>query len=45
VLQKTDGVAVGGQPDKNDWIIDANAQPQVYDAVVAINAILQQLAP
>jgi len=30
ILQKTDGCANGGEPDKNDWIRSCDEQEQVY---------------
>jgi hypothetical protein len=34
LLKKTDGCALTGEPDKNDWIIDCQAQAQVYPLIV-----------
>lgn len=42
VLQKTDGCATSGAPDKNDWIITCEAQNQIYPLIVeAINYLNQ----
>jgi len=44
VLRKTDGCANGNKPDPNDWLIDCDAQQQVYwlliDAIALIDEIL-----
>ena len=44
VLRKTDGCVNTGAPDSNDWIIDCDAQEQVYwllfDAITLIDEIL-----
>jgi len=34
ILQKTDGCANGGEPDKNDWIRSCDEQEQVYGVVM-----------
>jgi len=34
ILQKTDGCAETGQPDKNDWIITCEEQSEIYPLVV-----------
>jgi hypothetical protein len=34
VLQKTDGCAETGQPDKNDWIITCQEQGKIYPLVI-----------
>ena len=33
ILQKTDGCAVSGTPDKNDWLIDCQYQTTIYNYV------------
>jgi hypothetical protein len=42
ILQKTNGCPETGKPDKNDWVIDCNAQAPVYAAVQAAIAAIQQ---
>ena len=42
ILKKTDGCAVRGAPDCNDWIINRCAQKSVYDRVVKIINILEK---
>ncbi len=37
ILEKTDGCANLGEPDKNDWVTDCDSQATIYDAV--LNAI------
>ena len=40
ILQKTNGCAEKGQPDKNDWITNCTAQGQVYPLLIeAINLL------
>ncbi len=40
ILKKMNGAADEGAPDKNDWIVDSNAQNQVYPLIlVAINLL------
>ena len=34
ILQKTDGCATDGVPDKNDWITNCTAQGQVYPLII-----------
>lgn len=34
VLQKTDGCAMTGAPDKNDWILDCATHGQLYPLLV-----------
>jgi hypothetical protein len=34
ILQKTDGCAEQGEPDKNDWIINCEQQNQIYPLVI-----------
>ena len=43
VLKKTDGCAVNGEPDKNDWIKDCDAQDVVYPLIVEAIELLSQL--
>ena len=38
ILAKTDGCAVTGSPDKNDWIIDSAAQAKIYPSLMEIIA-------
>jgi hypothetical protein len=34
VLKKTDGCVLYGSPDKNDWIIECQAQASVYPIIL-----------
>ena len=43
ILKKTDGCAVKGKPDSNDWIKDCGAQAQIYPDVVDIIGLLQEM--
>ena len=43
ILQKTDGCANTGQPDKNDWILTCEDQEKVYPLVVRAIELLQRL--
>jgi hypothetical protein len=43
ILGKTDGCAAGGEPDRNDWIRDCNAQAQVYNLITEAIGLLQSL--
>lgn len=44
ILAKTDGCAVDGAPDKNDWLKDCSSQAQVYPILVdAINYLKDML--
>ena len=43
VLKKTDGCAENGEPDKNDWIKDCEAQGVVYPLIVEAIDLLSQL--
>lgn len=45
ILAKTDGCAVSGAPDKNDWIIDCAAQGRVYPLLIGITDELKNLTP
>jgi hypothetical protein len=40
ILQKADGCATIGSPDKNDWIINCGAQGQVYPLVIQAISLL-----
>jgi predicted outer membrane repeat protein len=41
ILPKTDGCALRGQPDKDDWIITCEGQQQVYPLVLQAIQLLQ----
>jgi hypothetical protein len=43
ILQKTDGCAAMGRPDKNDWITDCCAQDNVYPLIIETISLLQGL--
>ncbi|MBU2496180.1 MAG: right-handed parallel beta-helix repeat-containing protein [Candidatus Omnitrophica bacterium] len=43
ILTKMDGCAETASPDKNDWIIDCDAQKQVYPLIVEAIALLRTL--
>jgi len=43
ILQKTNGCAETGQPDKNDWIIRCQEQGQVYPLVIQAIELLEDL--
>ena len=43
ILGKTDGCAVNGEPDRNDWIQDCEAQAPIYDAIMDILDMLDSL--
>ena len=43
ILKKTDGCALTGEPDKNDWIIDCEAQSQIYPLILDVIELLEQL--
>ncbi len=43
VLSKTDGCAIGGTPDSNDWIISCPAQSTIYPLVLAEIKLLRLL--
>ena len=34
ILQKTNGCAETGQPDKNDWIVTCEEQKEIYPSVI-----------
>ncbi len=40
IKAKTDGCAIAGAPDANDWIITSEAQGQVYPLIVSIIGLL-----
>jgi hypothetical protein len=41
ILQKTNGCAETGAPDKNDWIRDCDTQNQVYPFITEAIALLK----
>lgn len=43
LLPKTDGCAISGSPDANDWITDCSAQQEIYPVVVYVLEILKRL--
>jgi hypothetical protein len=43
ILQKTDGCAETGQPDKNDWILTCEDQEKVYPLVLRAIELLERL--
>jgi hypothetical protein len=43
ILQKTDGCAVKGRPDKNDWITHCDGQRGVYPTTIETISLLQGL--
>ncbi len=43
ILKKTDGCALRGDPDKNDWIITCDAQAQVYPQMQRAIELLRRL--
>ena len=43
LLQKTDGCATNGLPDKNDWIVTCEAQAEIYTLVIMAMEILERL--
>lgn len=43
ILGKTDGCAVSGRPDKNDWIIDCPSQNEVYPYVIRLIDFVRRL--
>jgi hypothetical protein len=46
ILQKTNGCAERGEPDKNDWIISCEAQSEIYPLVIEtieyVNDLMEQ---
>jgi hypothetical protein len=43
VLRKTDGCAMSGAPDPNDWIEDCAAQAEVYPLIVDAIALIDEI--
>ena len=43
VLRKTDGCAMSGAPDPNDWIEDCAAQAEVYPLIVDAIALIEDI--
>ena len=43
VLRKTDGCAMTGAPDPNDWIDDCAAQAEVYPLIVDAMALIEEI--
>ncbi len=43
ILKKTNGCATIGEPDKDDWITDCDAQATIYPVVLNAIALLEQL--
>lgn len=43
ILAKTDGCANTGTPDRNDWIVDCEAQNQVYPVITEAIELLRDL--
>ncbi|MHC4112951.1 MAG: PKD domain-containing protein, partial [Planctomycetota bacterium] len=43
VLRKTDGCALSGSPDKNDWIIDCSTQNIIYPLILDTIELIEQL--
>ncbi len=43
ILQKTNGCADTGKPDKNDWITDCDAQDEVYPLILQAIEFLEML--
>jgi adenylate cyclase len=43
VLQRTDGCAKAHKPDKNDWITTCTAQDRVYELVMDVTDMLEDL--
>jgi hypothetical protein len=42
ILQKTDGCATSGEPDKNDWIRDCETQADFYGPIMTMVTLLRQ---
>jgi hypothetical protein len=42
ILQKTDGCAKSGRPDKNDWIRDCETQADFYGPIMTMTTLLRQ---
>ena len=45
ILTKTNGCAESGAPDGNDWIIDCDAQSQIYSLVMEAIELMRILVP
>jgi hypothetical protein len=45
ILAKTDGCAASGAPDGNDWIVDCDAQNQVYVLIMEAINLMDILVP
>jgi len=43
ILKKTDGYAETGAPDKTDWIVDCEAQAEVYPLIVYAIEFLESI--
>jgi hypothetical protein len=43
ILQKTNGCAGNGAPDKNDWIRNCDDQAMVYPLIMETIALLENL--
>ncbi len=43
VLPKTDGCALTGEPDRNDWLVTCEAQAEVYPLVIRTIELLERL--
>lgn len=43
ILKETNGCATIGEPDKDDWITDCDAQATIYPVVLNAIALLEQL--
>jgi hypothetical protein len=43
LLPKTDGCALDGAPDANDWITNCASQAQIYPLIVEIIEMLRSL--
>ena len=42
ILQKTDGCAVKGKPDRNDWITNCGVQDTAYKLIIETISLLQE---
>lgn len=45
ILAKTNGCAASGAPDGNDWIVDCDAQSQVYESIMEAIDLMDILVP
>ncbi|RLC34233.1 hypothetical protein DRH14_03420 [Candidatus Shapirobacteria bacterium] len=43
ILKKTDGCCQSGEPEKNDWIIDCEAQEEVYPLILDVIELLDDM--